>query len=141
MQKLPRDSLQTTTSDTELQLKGIPKQNEVHKSLHEWSPARSIVHLAVGLLRPRGQEMLWLTCFMIPRGMTGDFARRASLKTKKTIITQPKTNRHTTVGEPHGTVTSPRSRPISIMSVKATIVALPTQSIALRPAIIGVRGL
>jgi hypothetical protein len=74
-------------------------------------------------------------------GISGYRASRFSLYMNAIDIKAPKTIRHITRGEFHGTVAPPNSRPRSSIRTKPIIERLPNQSIAFRPSIIGVFGL
>lgn len=73
-------------------------------------------------------------------GIIGYFANFHSLMKKIPIVTTPNTIRHTTVAEDHGKLTPPYSSPSSNIIVPLVIVMTPTQSIAFKPAPIGVFG-
>lgn len=72
--------------------------------------------------------------------MTGYFAIFHSLRKNRAQTTMPKTIRQITVGDFQEYCTPPNSRPSRNMTVPPTIVIEPSQSMALRPARIGVFG-
>lgn len=74
-------------------------------------------------------------------GMSGYFASFFSASTNSPLIAAPTTRRTTTFGLLHANTTPPKFRPRRSMTVMPRIARLPAQSIALRPAIAGVRGL
>lgn len=74
------------------------------------------------------------------RGITGYRANFDSFTRNKTTITTLKVIRQRTFAELQGKITPPNSRPRRRVIVAPTIAMLPSQSTALRPAMIGVRG-
>lgn len=70
----------------------------------------------------------------------GYFANRHSFRTNRPTVRIPKTMRQMTVADFQGKAWPPNWRPRRSMRVPPTMVRLPTQSMALRPVITGVRG-
>ena len=74
-------------------------------------------------------------------GIRGYLATRPSMGKKRAMMISPNMIRHMTVAEAHGKVTPPNSSPMRNITVPPTIAKEPIQSIVLRPATTGVRGL
>lgn len=76
----------------------------------------------------------------MPMGMMGYLANFHSHTPKRTQTATPKMMRHRTSAESQGALTPPYCMPKRNMSVPPTMVSEPSQSMALRPSRMGVRG-
>ena len=74
------------------------------------------------------------------RGIMGYFASFHSLRKKRIMVRTPNIRRERTVAEVQGKETPPYSRPRRNIIVPPVIVITPIQSMAFRPAMIGVLG-
>ena len=73
-------------------------------------------------------------------GIMGNLATFHSITKKMPRVTKPNTIRQITVGEDQGYEMPPNPRPSRNITTPPTLVMRPSQSMALRPGIMGVRG-
>ncbi len=91
-------------------------------------------------MKQTAKDATFERCLKMLRGIIGYFANFHSLTKNRAMVMTPNKIRHTTVAEDHGKLTPPYSRPRRSIIVPPVIVMTPTQSIAFRPAPIGVLG-